>query len=758
MAETEDGILWVGSNNEGFTQITFNPNDLLNPNVVQFNEQNGLPIGYEWADVYKIKNKILFSTAKGIYNYINQSFVPDKIFSGENHKTMWYFPIVEDASGKIWFSSSNQYGTKRETGYFELDNEGNMVKNISVFQTLNDYNIEHIFCDINGLVWFGGFDGLISYEENSHNTINNNSRCIIKQVILPNNFVININNANKPSSDLASFKYSQNIIRFNFTALLYSSYNHIHYQTKLEGFQGDWSDWGKESFKEYTNLPSGEYSFKVRAKGSWGNISEVTSYNFVIKPPIYYTWWAYLIYIIIFFSIIWIIYKLNEIKHAVEKNKLEQLVTERTNELVRQKEQTEKLVQKLLPQKTLKEIQETGSAKSQKYELVTVLFADIKDFTKIAEKTIPEELINYLNEIFTSFDNIISKYNIEKIKTIGDAYMCAGGMPNKDRSNPIEVVLAGMEMLSKLEELNQKNELIFDIRIGIHTGSVIAGVVGIQKLEYDIWGDTVNSASRMETYGKEGIVNVSSETFKYINEFFDCEIRNKSKLKYSGNLDMYFVKKIKKHLSEYSSGKTPNKEFKVKLQTMRLKDIEEHMFEKLDNGLPKNLYYHNLKHTINVYYRVEIIGMEEKVNEEELLLLKTAAIFHDAGFMVSYDNNEAIGAKMAEETLKNYNYTKKQINIIKSIILSTTMPQHPKTHLEMIMCDADLDYLGSTNFIPVSQNLFRELFERGKISTIDQWNRMQYKFIQKHKYFTASARKHRDSGKTSVLLDLKKRI
>jgi predicted metal-dependent HD superfamily phosphohydrolase len=180
--------------------------------------------------------------------------------------------------------------------------------------------------------------------------------------------------------------------------------------------------------------------------------------------------------------------------------------------------------------------------------------------------------------------------------------------------------------------------------------------------------------------------------------------------------------------------------------------------DQLQRNLPSNLYYHNLKHTINVLYNVEDIAREEGVDEEEMLLLKCAALFHDAGFMVSYDNNEEIGAKMAAQTLEKYRFTVEQIDTVKRLIMATKMPPKPKDMLEKIICDADLDYIGRPDFIPISQNLFRELFERGKINSIEQWNKMQYKFIKGHNYFTSTARNNRDAGKELVLKELEELI
>ncbi|PLX09425.1 MAG: guanylate cyclase [Marinilabiliales bacterium] len=555
-----------------------------------------------------------------------------------------------------------------------------------------------------------------------------------------------------------AYNFKDKTIRFDFSALAYSTFGELEYQVMLEGFDDSWSDWSHETFKEYTSLVEKDYVFKVRARDVYGNISNEASISFEVDPPFYRTIYAFIIYIFVFGAIIFLVLKLNELRHAKERYSLEKLVEDRTNELAYQKEQTEQLVKKLLPQDAADEIRETGKAKSQKYEMVTVLFADIQGFTEIAEQTKPEELIKHLNQIFTSFDKIIADYNIEKIKTIGDAYMCAGGMPNRDITNPIEVVLAALEMQRTIKKINSQSDLTLEIRIGVHSGPVVAGVVGSKKIEYDIWGDTVNIASRMESHGLINKVNISEETYKHVKDFFVCQYRGRIDVKYKGEMEMYFVHEVSKVLSENADRVTPNKDFTVKLQFIKFKMMQEEIMYQLQRNLPSNLYYHNLKHTINVLYNVEDIAREEGVDEEEMLLLKCAALFHDAGFMVSYDNNEEIGAKMAAQTLQKYKFSEDQIVTIKRLIMATKMPPKPKDLLEKIICDADLDYLGRPDFIPISQNLFRELFERGKINTIEQWNKMQYKFILSHNYFTSSARKNRDAGKQLVLKELKELI
>ena len=236
-----------------------------------------------------------------------------------------------------------------------------------------------------------------------------------------------------------------------------------------------------------------------------------------------------------------------------------------------------------------------GKATKTKYNFVTVLFSDIQGFTQIAEEMNPEVLIDELDKFFFHFDSVVEKYRIEKIKTIGDAYMCAGGIPEKNRTNPVEVILAALEMQEYMKNLKEASLIqgmkYWDIRIGIHTGTVIAGVVGHKKLSYDIWGDTVNIASRMESSGEAGKINISGATYEFVKDFFICEHRGKMPVKYKGELDMYFVKEIIPELSDDQG--FPNNRFRFKMQLIKLQDVEETVNKMFIDDAPPNLWFHN---------------------------------------------------------------------------------------------------------------------------------------------------------------------
>lgn len=214
-----------------------------------------------------------------------------------------------------------------------------------------------------------------------------------------------------------------------------------------------------------------------------------------------------------------------------------------------EKDRSDELLLNILPAETAEELKTKGRSEARHYEMATVMFMDIKGFTFIAEKLSPQDLVDEIDYCFKNFDRIITKHNIEKIKTIGDAYMCAGGLPQANETNPFDVVNAALEIQEFMFELKQKklalNKPYFELRIGINTGPLVAGIVGTKKFQYDIWGDTVNIASRMESSGEVGKVNISQMTYEKIKDRFICEYRGKIEAKNKGAIDMYFIKGMK---------------------------------------------------------------------------------------------------------------------------------------------------------------------------------------------------------------------
>jgi adenylate cyclase len=387
---------------------------------------------------------------------------------------------------------------------------------------------------------------------------------------------------------------------------------------------------------------------------------------------------------------------------------------------------------------------------SLKFNMATVLFADIRGFSRLVDSMNSSAVIDELDEILMEFDHIVSKFKIEKIKTIGDTFMCAGGIPVKNITNPIDVLMAAIEMRSFLEKYEREkrgDERLWEMKIGIHTGPVTATVSGKRKVSYDIKGDTVNTASRIETVSDFGTILVSVMTYELVKECFDCKYFGKLPVKYKGDLQMFRLIGLKPEFSVNNEGIIPNDAFRIQFGLIQFTDIQEIILDKLERELPDQLYYHNVKHTVDVVTEVELIGWGEGCSDEEILLLKTAGLFHDAGHTIGYDNHEFFSAQIAREFLPKYNYTSGQIDRICTLIMATRLPPRPADLLESIMCDSDLDYLGRSDFIPVSDSLYKELKAQDKMKSLNDWNKLQVKFISGHQYFTKTAMSLREVNK-----------
>ncbi|MBN1599755.1 MAG: response regulator [Bacteroidales bacterium] len=229
-----------------------------------------------------------------------------------------------------------------------------------------------------------------------------------------------------------------------------------------------------------------------------------------------------------------------------------------------EQEKSERLLLNILPFEVARQLKSKGKAGTRYYRHVTVLFTDFKDFSKNTKELEPKDLVAILDDYFAKFDEITGKHYLEKIKTIGDSYMCAGGLPLRNNSNPVDAVLAGLEIQDYTNRLKVKSKPgipAWDLRIGIHTGPVVAGVVGRKKFAYDIWSETVNAAARMENLGDINKVNISETTFEYVKDYFDCIHRGKINAKNVGEMDMYYVQRIKKEYSADEKGILPNDEF-----------------------------------------------------------------------------------------------------------------------------------------------------------------------------------------------------
>lgn len=560
---------------------------------------------------------------------------------------------------------------------------------------------------------------------------------VLKGIILNGDSVINITSGNQGRFGITVNR------RYNNVAFELAENDSLVYAYMLEGFDRQWSQWFSTGFKEYTNLPAGNYKFRVRYSDLGSSGGEEYLADLEIVPLWYLSPVALIMYSIFIGLLVWCIYSYLNLRFARTQYMLEQIISKRTEDLIIEKEKTEDLLANVLPKVTASELMETGKAAKVKYNFVTVLFSDIEGFTKLAEEMNPELLIDELDKFFFYFDSVVGKFGIEKIKTIGDAYMCAGGIPEKNRTNPVEVILAALEMQAYMTKLKKASKAegmnLWDIRIGIHTGTVVAGVVGHKKLSYDIWGDTVNTASRMESSGEAGRVNISGTTYEFVKDFFVCEYRGKMPVKYKGEIDMYFVNGIIPELRDENG--MPNDKFYLKMKMIKLQDIEEAVIKKFEDEAPPNLYFHNSSLVRSISNSAEILSHAENLTDEEFIRVKLAALFLFTGFISDYGYDKHVESSLitVEELLPGYGFNDSDIGEVKKLIRNS-FDDIQQTVSDNILHDARYDYLGRVDFIKLTDKLFKEEMEYGKIHDKKEWLADQQRLLAGHDFRTGKAR------------------
>lgn len=238
----------------------------------------------------------------------------------------------------------------------------------------------------------------------------------------------------------------------------------------------------------------------------------------------------------------------NEALQGKVNRELEEKVVERTKTIELEKQKSEKLLLNVLPKTVVEEMKETGTTVPQRFNNVSVLYADFVDFTRISEQLSPESLVEHLNNFFKHFDSIVVKNKLEKIKTIGDAYMCVSGLPDPDErhaKNAVQAALEFQEFLTRYNKNLAPDQHAWRLRIGIQSGPVVAGVIGDYKFTYDVWGDTVNTASRLEQHSEGGKINISEAVHELVRDEFDCKKRGTIQVKNKGEIQMYFVEKAR---------------------------------------------------------------------------------------------------------------------------------------------------------------------------------------------------------------------
>lgn len=739
--QSDENIFWAGTIGDGLFKY-----DIKTKNIIHYDKVKGLP------------NNVVYG------------------IEGTGKKSKY-----------IWVSSNKGIAALNiKNNVFTLFTEKDGLRS-------NELNSGASFTSKSGEIYFGGIQGFNYFNEQDVFYINKNINVYFSTLEIDNEVVIpsekGILKKSISFTDKIVLPYNKKILKLTFFADDLSNPEKIQYKYKLVGKVNVEEELGTSNQLRFTSLPPGSYELAIYAKVSNGNWNTHPAKLIIeLQKPFWLKWWFYLISIFVLVITTFLLIRKRIDEGRRKQVRLEMKISERTRELrkkndkieqqknklvqqtielEKEREKSERILNNVLPIETAKELKKSGRSGARNFKMVSIMFTDFVGFSRVSEKLSAKEVVSILDKHFSKFDEIIEENNIEKIKTIGDAYMCAGGVPIRDKTNPINTTVAAVQIKNYMIEYQKQqvkeNLPFWELRIGINTGSVVAGVIGTKRYAYDIWGSAVNRAQRMEELCEPGKIAVTQSTFDYIEPYFECKEVGKVKTKSGLKIMMYEVVAIKSELSVDGLGIQPNENFHSLVNLHYYSKInylkaERFILSKLKEELSPKLHYHSYDHSKDVTRQVERIAIGEGITDEDLFLLKSAASFHDAGFIEQYENNEKIGARMVEEYLPRFGYTEDDIKQIKELIYVTEVPHKPKNVLEQIICDADLDYLGREDFHEISDRLRIELREHGKINSDREWDKMQVKFFNLHTYFSKTSIETRREMKLKHLEEIKQRL
>ncbi len=511
--------IWVGSRRKGLAKISGSDikklelNSNFTPNCMVEDLDGNLWVGTEDRGILVLRD----------------GKVIKKIKTGDGLRSNNILALNVDANNKIFIGTSSGLSRyDQKTGQLLDYTEKSGFTGIEVKSHAS-------FQDSKNRLWFGTVRGAVCY------TPNLDKPNLKEPLTFISRFRVNL--VDKPLEKSTSLYYLDRSITFNFGSVCLSNAEGIKYQYKLVGADKEWIPAVKNlNTVTYSPLSPGEYTFMVKAsnnEGVWNQ--KPVSFSFVIRPPFWRTWWFYVLTIIILGISVLLFIRLR-VKHLVkEKKRLEQKVAERTAEVVKEKENSEALLLNTLPSKVVEDLKRYGKTEPESFENVTVYFSDICSFTDISSQLDPKVTINELNDLFTAFDDIMEKNNCERIKTFGDGYMAVCGLPEKNENHAVQIMKAAIEIKKYLINRATDHEIKWRVRIGIHTGKVTGGIVGVRKYLYDIFGDTVNTASRMESNYEPMRINCSETTYLLLKDHYKFTAREAAPVKGKGLMNMYFL-------------------------------------------------------------------------------------------------------------------------------------------------------------------------------------------------------------------------
>lgn len=424
------------------------------------------------------------------------------------------------------------------------------------------------------------------------------------------------------------------------------------------------------------------------------------------------------------------------------------------------------LLNNIFPATILTELKSNNKFSPRRFENGVVLFTDFVDFSQKSRDINPIRLLKKLEYYFTKFDEIMRRYQLEKIKTIGDAYMALAGVTEDHPEPSIRACLAALEikdfMQTEKDIARAMNRDFWEVRVGLHKGPLVAGIIGTSKISFDVWGDSVNIAARAESGSKPGFITITKNIADDISDYMNLENRGPISIhKRGGDIQMYYLHNLKAEHCLYGEGKLASSELlqKCALSPIDFYHMRMDIVNRLKALLPDELVYHDIAHTLNVEKAAIRLARLEGLEENDIQILRTAVLYHDAGFVVEYHHNEPFGIRMAENTLPKFGYSPDQIKRVTEIIASTASKVKPSSLLEQIMCDADHDYLGRADYFTVAKKLRIELENYGQKMTEKEWIEFQLNYLENiHRFYTVTAKNIRLQAKKAHIQELKNQL
>jgi class 3 adenylate cyclase/ligand-binding sensor domain-containing protein len=456
--------------------------------------------------------------------------------------------VLAEGDSAVWASTDN--GLCRldvRTGEFSsfFDTDG---------LSKNEFNRVSFFKAKDGRMYFGGMNGVNAfYPGPRFGSLNGKSNC---KLLLSEFDWFDAEHNHRKTWELSAgnaieLSHRDKMFTAYFSLADYTDPKMHLYCYLLDGYDKGWSTPTPMNFARYFNIPAGRYTLRVKASRGGGDwVKDELSIPIRIRQAFYKTAWFRMVALGLLALLVFAIMRYRLHLARKHERELESQVQERTRELAAEKQKSEDLLLNILPAGTAEELKRNGSAKARRHEDITVMFTDFKGFSLLAGQMEPEALVQEIDHCFRAFDEIMEMYGIEKIKTVGDAYLCAGGMTSQNKEETaVQVVKAAIEIQTFLAATvlhrKEQNKPYFEARIGIHSGPVVAGIAGIKKFAYDIWGDTVNIAERLQSNGEVGKVNISKSTYGMVCDYFECTSRGMVHAKHNQEVEMFFVEGLK---------------------------------------------------------------------------------------------------------------------------------------------------------------------------------------------------------------------